>query len=422
MARKNRKQDSTERRVTPKELRHRSRQQKKDRQFILIGSAAAALSVVLILIGFLYTSVYQPNIAAFAVDGQEVTTAEFRKRYNYERANMENRWRFYRMVESQFGGQPQTQLEANRLSNYLRDAFSLGVFVKTQMIEDLLLAQAAPAEGVVVTDQEVEMALEREVANRYGKVTAAAATATLEAAEEQNKVQAEAGEEPSPLPTPDVLTATDIEQGLQGIAAEMKAEYDLSLEEYRTIVRAGLLRQALSVEIGERELVKTERQVNPRHILLRFDAEEADPATYGRSEIETLDLAARLVDRLHGGESFGYLATLYSDDPSAANNEGDLGWVRKGNLVAEFEEVAFNLSIGDLSDPVKSDFGYHIIQVLKENQNADRPSDELQAEATEKFNEWLQSLRDAAQIEERGKLTSQLPAGAEQASADFAAQ
>jgi parvulin-like peptidyl-prolyl isomerase len=422
MAKENRKQESTESRVTPKERRHRSRQTRKDRQFILIGSAAAALAVVLILTGVLYTLVYQPNTAAFTVNGQKVTTAEFRKRYNYERANMENRWQFYRMVESQFGAQPQTQVEINRLGNYLRDAFSLGVFVKTQMIEDILLAQEASAEGVAVSDQEVEMALEREVANRYGKVTAAAATATVEAAEEQARMQAEAGEVTSSSPDPDVLTATDIEQGLQGIAAEMKADYNLTLEEYREIMRAGLLRQALSVEIGERELTLTERQVNPRHILLGFDAEDADSPTYGRTEIETLDFAAKLLDRLHKGESFGYLATQYSDDPSAATNEGDLGWVRKGLLVTDFEEVAFSLSVGDLSDPVKSDFGYHIIQVMEENPDADRPSDEIQAEATEKFNEWLQTLRDEAQIEERGNLTGQLPAGAEQASVDFAAR
>ena len=416
------KKKQVERRVTPKELRHRSRQQAKNRRFILFGAAAAILAGTFVLVGLLYTVVYQPNTTAFTVEGQPVTTAEFRKRYNYERANMENRWQFYRMVESQFGSQPQTQVEVTRLASYLQDAFSLGVFVKTQMIEDILLALAAPAAGVEISDQDVDKALEREVANRYGKVTSVQAAATMEAASARAAVQREAGEEPAPLPTPDVLTVTDWEQGLAGIGNEMQADFNLTLEEYRDIVRAGLLRQAMSQKIGERDVIKTERQINLRHILLGFDAADADTATFGRTEEEAIILAKKLLDRMAQGENFAYLASLYSDDPSAEANEGDLGWVREGQLVPEFEEVAFGLAVGELSDPVKTDFGYHIIQVLDVNEAADRPANEVQAEAADNFNQWLQILQDSAQIEERGNLINQLPAGAEQAASDFSAQ
>ncbi len=416
MAKKARPKEPAARRITPKELRHRSRQQQRDRRFILFGIAAAILAGAFILAGFLYTFVYQPNTTAFAVEGQPVTTAEFRKRYNYERASMEDRWQFYRMVESQFGSQSQTQVEVTRLTNYLRDAFSLGVFVKTQMIEDILLARAAPAEGVTISDQDVDRVLEREIANRYGKVTAAQATATAETA------RLEADEEPVSLPTPNILTATDREQGLEGIGNEMLADFDLTLEEYRDIVRAGLLRQAMAREIGERDVVRTERQIHPRHILLGFDAAEADTPTFGRTETDALQLAEMLLARMEQGESFAYLAALYSDDPSAAANEGDLGWMREGILVPEFEEVAFGLAVGELSAPVKTDFGYHIIQVLDVNGEADRPAAEIQAEASDNFNRWLQALQSGARIEERGNLTQQLPAGAERAAAEFAAR
>ncbi len=416
------KKERAERRVTPKELRHRSRQQARDRRFILFGAAAAILAGAFILIGLLYTFVYQPNTTAFTVEGQPVTTAAFRKRYNYERANMENRWQFYRMVESQFGSQPQTQVEVTRLASYLQDAFSLGVFVKTQMIEDILLALAAPEADVAISDQDVDRALEREVANRYDKVTAAQATATVEAAAARAAVQREAGEEPAPLPTPDVLTVTDLEQGLEGIGNEMRSDFDLTLEEYRDIVRAGLLRQAMSQEIGERDVAKTERQINLRHILLGFDAADADNATFERTEEEALILAEKLLGRMAQGENFGYLASLYSDDPSAESNEGELGWIREGRLVPEFEAVAFGLAVGELSDPVKTDFGYHIIQVLDVNEEADRPADAISAEAADNFNQWLQALQDSAQIEERGNLINQLPAGAEQAASAFSAQ
>ncbi len=140
MAKKNRIQEQSERRVTPKELRHRSRQQRRDRQFLLFGGGAALLAGLFVLVGLLITFVYLPNTTAFEVEGHRVTTSHFRKRYNYERANMENRWQLYRLVAGQFGNQPQTQTEIVRLGNYLQDAFSLGVFVKTLMIEEILLA------------------------------------------------------------------------------------------------------------------------------------------------------------------------------------------------------------------------------------------------------------------------------------------
>ncbi len=412
---KDRQNERIERRITPKERRYRSRQQERNRRFVLFGAAAVALAGAFILVGVLYTFVYQPNTTAFTVEGQHVTTAEFRKRYHYERTNMENRWRFYRLVESQLGSQPQTQVEINRLTNYLQDAFSLGVFVKTQMVEDILLARVAPTEGVVISEEDVDKALEQEIADRYGKVTMAQATATMEAAAAQLESDA------NPIPTLEMLTTTDLEQGLEGIGSEIQADFNLTLEEYRAIVKARLLRQAMSRDIGERDVIMIERQINPRHILLGFDAADVDTPTFGRTETDALLLAERLLARLASGESFSYLASLYSDDPSAESNAGDLGWVREGTLVPEFEKVALGLALEELSSPIKTDFGYHIIQVLDVNLEADRPSNEIQAEVTDNFNRWLQTLQSDAQIEERGNLIRQLPAGAEQAAEDFLA-
>ena len=70
-----------------------------------------------------------------------------------------------------------------------------------------------------------------------------------------------------------------------------------------------------------------------------------------------------LLTRVRGGESFAELATEYSQDPASAEAGGDLGWFRRGNFVDEFEDAAFNLLEGEVSDIVESPFGYHIIQV-----------------------------------------------------------
>jgi peptidyl-prolyl cis-trans isomerase SurA len=73
--------------------------------------------------------------------------------------------------------------------------------------------------------------------------------------------------------------------------------------------------------------------------------------------------ADSLLERLKQGEDFGALARQYSGDTGSASSGGDLGYFTRGRMVPEFEEAAFALRPGELSDPVKSDFGYHIIRV-----------------------------------------------------------
>ena len=71
-----------------------------------------------------------------------------------------------------------------------------------------------------------------------------------------------------------------------------------------------------------------------------------------------------IAERLKSGEKFGKLAKELSIDSGSAKKDGNLGYFTKGKMVKQFEEVAFKLQIGQISEPVKSDFGYHIIKRL----------------------------------------------------------
>jgi peptidyl-prolyl cis-trans isomerase D len=97
-------------------------------------------------------------------------------------------------------------------------------------------------------------------------------------------------------------------------------------------------------------------QVSARHILLK---------TEGKDEATVLRLAQELVARLRAGANFGQLAKEFSEDPGSKENGGDLGSFGKGQMVPEFEQVAFTLQPNQISDPVKSQFGYHIIEVTQ---------------------------------------------------------
>jgi len=99
-------------------------------------------------------------------------------------------------------------------------------------------------------------------------------------------------------------------------------------------------------------------EVKLRHILLNVEAGE-------ESINSTLTLLDSIRTAIKEGADFGEMALKYSEDPGSRTRGGDLGFTRRGTLVSEFEEVAFMLAINEISEPVKTAFGYHIIQPLE---------------------------------------------------------
>jgi peptidyl-prolyl cis-trans isomerase D len=97
-------------------------------------------------------------------------------------------------------------------------------------------------------------------------------------------------------------------------------------------------------------------QVSAQHILIRVER-DAEPA-----EVETQRAAAQaILDQLSAGANFGELARELSEDVGTRERGGDLGFFRRGQMVPEFEDAAFALELGELSDLVRTDFGFHVI-------------------------------------------------------------
>lgn len=145
---------------------------------------------------------------------------------------------------------------------------------------------------------------------------------------------------------------------------------------------------------------KPVQQTRVRHILLRT------------SEILSADEARQrllaLRGRIEHGEDFAALARAHSEDPGSAARGGDLGWTSPGQLVPEFERTMDRLKPGELSQPVQSSFGLHLIQVQERREqgaSAERLRNAARAQlhmrkSDERYRQWVRQLRDESYIEE----------------------
>lgn len=139
------------------------------------------------------------------------------------------------------------------------------------------------------------------------------------------------------------------------------------------------------------------RQTHARHILVRTNEVVSENDAYNK--------LVQIRDRLINGNKFEELARLYSDDTSAGRG-GELGWLSPGDTVPEFEQAMDRLNPGDISQPVRSPFGLHLIQVLErrdqdvtqENRRAKIRLDLRQRKAEEQYEDWIRQLRDKAYV------------------------
>ena len=142
-------------------------------------------------------------------------------------------------------------------------------------------------------------------------------------------------------------------------------------------------------------------QTLSRHILIRPNELISD---------EDAEIRLRqLILRIETGEDFGELALTHSDDRASAIENGELGWLNPGDLIPKFENVTNALAPGEVSAPFKTQYGWHITQVIGRREH-DNTEEVTRAKAREQIRErkaeeegqaWLRQLRDQAYVEYR---------------------
>lgn len=214
----------------------------------------------------------------------------------------------------------------------------------------------------------------------------------------------------------------------QGIAvsdAEVKAEIDRIIKEqfdseeeflnalsYYGMTRAGL-EENIRTDLTIKKVLGARVQVTEDEVRAYFDQhrEEFDQPemVHARHILVATEQEAREIrQRLLEGADFAALAREKSTDPGSSQGGGDLGFFARGEMVPEFEEAAFALAVGDISEPVKSQHGYHIIQVLEKRPAQAAEYEKVKEEVRKRVTddkiqgmvpEWIDSLRAAAKIE-----------------------
>lgn len=124
-----------------------------------------------------------------------------------------------------------------------------------------------------------------------------------------------------------------------------------------------------------------QEQVHARHILVASE-----------------DQARDVLTQLQNGADFGTLAQQLSTDPGSKDKGGDLGWFGRGVMDKPFEDAAFALQPGQLSDVVHGANGYHVIQVLERDPARAVPPDQLQTQRSKAYQDWLSTRRTSSDV------------------------
>ena len=402
------KQSPTSKVVSKK---HIARLERERRQIALIRTIAiGGILVVALLLGYGYLKL---NYLALRepvaeVNGAKITLKDWEERVRFQRRSLLSQLSFYEYYK-QLGLDTSQQMQQVQAS--LQVPETIGQQVLDQMIDEALIRQETKKRGITVSAAELDKAIQE----NYGFFPNGTPTPTVTPTEfstptlspaqltiypstatptEAPTSTPEPSSTPEPVtpttiftagpPTPTLLpelpTSTATPFTLDGFKKEYSKNlldlksYNISEATLRSIVENQLLRKKLLDEMAK-DTPHAEEEVWARHILV--------------DDTKTAGIVRAL---LLGGQDFAKVAKDYSKDTGSAASSGDLGWFGKGKMVAEFEQAAFSQEIGAIGEPVKSQFGYHIIQVI-DRREMPLTEDQYQQNREAVLTNWLTQTR-----------------------------
>jgi len=356
--------------------KHLSRREQEERQKRILFAVVGAAAVVIVLVlayGAYREYIVEPSSPVALVNGGAITTRQYQGRYLYERFQLDNEMA---SLEAQLSYLDPANEDQQFLIQYfqqqMQQLLSLSISLPTQVLDDMideeLILQEAQRRGIVVSAAEVQ----EEVQSLFGYDPNPPTP-------EPTPTSPEGEATPTPEPTVAHMTEAEFEANYSEYTLALRQRLGTSEADFRKLFELNVYRRKLQEQMGAEVPIVAE-QVRARHIL-----------------VETEEEAQQVVDRLASGEDFAAVADEVSTD--TATEGGDLGWFPRGQMVTEFEGAAFSLAIGQISEPVQSAFGYHIIEVLE--RDSERPLEEsvLESRRARALSDWLSEQRQSEAVQ-----------------------
>jgi parvulin-like peptidyl-prolyl isomerase len=408
------KRSSTPKVVTKKHMARIEREQRQIRLIRGIAIGGLILVVGLLVYGYLQMNVFSKQESVAEVNGAKITSGQFQERVRLERVSLYNQLSQYQYFQQAFG--MDTSQQTQSIQAQLDSPETMGNNVLNTMVDEILIRQKAKERGITVSKDDVDKfiqeaygfykngtpvpsvtpttyaypTLSAEQATMYPPTLTPtiAPTSTSEATttpDPSMTATPTAPAFPTPTAVPELPTASPTPYTVEGFQTQFKKTldqfkgYGISEQTLRSVYEVQVLRKKL-MEDQEKDLPTTETQVLARHILVDSEAE------------------AKAVEQLLSqGIDFGEVARKYSKDTGSGQNGGELGWAPPSNYVTEFADAVKTLPIGQISEPVKSQFGYHIIQVVA-REELPLSADQLTQAKQTAFDQWLKSVHDSSKI------------------------
>jgi peptidyl-prolyl cis-trans isomerase D len=363
--------------MPPHNKKFLAQKEREDRQKrIIIITTISVLVIVLGLVayGVIDRLVLTPKVTVIELEDEEITADQFEEQIRWRRRNMIMDVDQMLQTFQQLGGTAEVfdyfEQQLMLAVTSLQQPLMVGQEVLNILTQDIILKVEAEKMGIVVDDARIDQEIEEAFGYFAGGTPTPAVTlapsSTPETSDDQDG-------EPDPTATP-LLQPTEyteelFENNYKEFLLSVK-DVGISEETIRDIIGITIIREEI-IEIVSAEVAEEAEHVWIRHILV---ADE--------------DTANEVVEKLAAGEDFVDLAAEYSLDTSNKENGGDLDWFSRGAMVQPFEEAAFALEVGDISDPVQTDFGWHILESLGKDDLLLEPS-AYQQLRNQAFTDWI---------------------------------
>ena len=413
--------------INKKHLAHLEVVRRQERIIRIVALIVIVVVVGIVGYGILTNTVLMPYRLVASVNGDNINAGEFQAQVKIQRIQAIQQYNNYMQYAQMFGIQdPMTDSNfgpvLRQVTTRLNSTDVMGQLVIDLLINDRLIRQEAKKRGITVSAADVDKALQESVQyypngtptvapTATGIITPTlnptelsivtitptpsevptetpAATATSDAKVTPTQTAtveptATTGPTATNAPTATAVSADGYKTLFKDRIDNLKKSTGLDEAGYRRLVETGLLRDKLLADITKGDKPFQE-QVWFRDIVV---ATQAD--------------ADAVVKRLKAGEDFGKVAAAVSLDTNTKDKGGDLGWQSKDsiatNMTAPLADAIFALQVGQISDPIKGDSGFHIIQVIG-HENRPLTDQEFTQDKQTKLTTFLKSLRDVSDV------------------------